>query len=67
MKTAIATKGTNRTSWYQRSIARLLFVWHDLQRLVMAEFRPRAKPVLIPIRIEQPDLLRHSKRRSWRD
>lgn len=67
MKTFFDTNGPNRTSWHQRSIARLQCAWNDLQRLVMAEFRPPAKPVLIPIRIEQPALLRHSKRSTWRD
>jgi hypothetical protein len=38
-----------------------------LQRLVIVEHRQPAELVLIPIRIEQPESPRQSKRSGWRD
>lgn len=67
MKTFFDSNGPNRPRWLQRSIARLQRAWNALQRLVMVEHRQPADLVLIPIRIEQPESLRQSKRNTWRD
>ena len=67
MKTFFEAYGSNRPRWLQRSIARLQRAWNYLQRLVMVEHRRPAEPVLIPIRIEQSETLRRSKRSTWRD
>ena len=67
MKTFFEAYGSNRPRWLQRSIARLQRAWNYLQRLVMVEHRQPSELVLIPIRIEQPETLRQSKRSTWRD
>lgn len=67
MKTFFEPKGSNRPRWLQRNIARLQGAWDFLQRLVMVEHRQPAQLVLIPIRMEQPQTLRQSKRSTWRD
>ena len=61
MTTFYDTNGPNHPRWQQPSIARLQRAWNYLRRLVMGEL------VLIPIRIEQPESLRQSKRSAWRD
>jgi len=67
MKTLFEPNGPNRPRWQQRSIARLQHAWDYLQRLVMVGHRQPAELVLIPIRIEQPESQRQSKRSGWRD
>jgi hypothetical protein len=67
MKTFFEPSGSNRPRWLQRSIARLQRAWNHLQRLAMVEHHRPAEPVLIPIRIEQSETLRQSKRSTWRD
>jgi tRNA(Ser,Leu) C12 N-acetylase TAN1 len=67
MKTFFEPNGSNRPRWLQRSIARLQRAWNYLQRLVMVEHRQPAELVLIPIRSEQPESRRQSKRSTWRD
>jgi hypothetical protein len=67
MKTFFEPSGSNRPRWLQRSIARLQRAWNHLQRLVMVEHHRPAELVLIPIRIEQSETLRQSKRSTWRD
>ena len=67
MKTFFGSDGPNRPRWQQRIIARLQRAWNFLQRLVMVEHHQPAELVLIPIRIEQPETLRPSKRSTWRD
>jgi|APDOM4702015159_1054818.scaffolds.fasta_scaffold225991_1 hypothetical protein len=67
MKTLFEPNGPNRPRWQQRSIARLQRAWNYLQRLVIVEHRQPAELVLIPIRIEQPESPRQSKRSGWRD
>lgn len=67
MKASFESYGSNRPLWLQRSIARLQRAWNYLQRLVLLEHRRPAELVLIPIRIEQSETLRQSKRSTWRD
>ena len=67
MKTFFEPSGSNRPLRLQRSIARLQRAWNHLQRLVMVEHHRPAEQVLIPIRIEQSETLRQSKRSTWRD
>jgi hypothetical protein len=67
MKTFFEAYGSNRPRWLERSIARLQRAWNYLQRLVMVEHRRPAELVLIPIRIEQSETLRQSKRSTRRD
>jgi len=67
MKTFFEPNGSKRPRWLQRSIARLQRAWNYLQRLVLVDQRQPAQLVLIPIRIEQPETLRQSKRSTWPD
>lgn len=67
MKNFFESDGPNRPRWQQRIIARLQRAWNHLQRLVMVEHHQPAELVLIPIRIEQPESLRPSKRSTWRE